>query len=188
MDRLRSGWRSPIDSVTGTPLRTSVLEAWRTNNRVTMDLVERLPKRLWDLTVPGGRRTIRAVAAHLHNARCSWLKTLGREHGLKAPLRVDHRRVTSKQLVAALQRSGKGMEALLELGIASGGAVPPSKGYVWRNLSLDVAHVLTYFVAHEAHHRGQITMIARQTGHRLSTAATAGLWQWKNEGVVEGIA
>jgi uncharacterized damage-inducible protein DinB len=50
---------------------------------------------------------------------------------------------------------------------------------VWRNLSLDVGHVLTYFVAHEAHHRGQIVMVARQTGHRLASGITAGLWQWK---------
>jgi len=71
------------------------------------------------------------------------------------------------------------MEALLELGLASGGQVPPSKGYVWRNLSLDVGHVLTYFVAHEGHHRGQIIMVARQTGHRLPRAVTDGLWQWK---------
>ena len=73
------------------------------------------------------------------------------------------------------------MEALLELGIASGGQIPPSKGYVWRNLSLDVGHVLTYFVAHEAHHRGQITMLARQTGQRLPRAVTDGLWQWKTD-------
>jgi uncharacterized damage-inducible protein DinB len=119
------------------------------------------------------------IAAHLHNARCRWVKTLGREHGIKAPARVDHRRVARRQLVAALKRSGDGIEALLELGLAADGQVPPSAGYVWRNLSLDVGHVLTYFVAHEAHHRGQIVMVARQTGHRLPSAVAAGLWQWK---------
>jgi uncharacterized damage-inducible protein DinB len=108
-----------------------------------------------------------------------WLKTLGREHGLRTPARVDHRRVTPRQLVAALKRSSAGMEALLKLGFASQGRVPPSKGYVWRNLSLDVGHVLTYFVAHEAHHRGQIVMVARQAGQRLPRPATDGLWQWK---------
>ena len=35
------------------------------------------------------------------------------------------------------------MEELLELGFAAGGVLPPSKGYVWRNLPLDVGHVLT---------------------------------------------
>lgn len=111
-----------------------------------------------------------------------WIKTLGREHGITTPARVDHHRVARRELVAALKRSSAGMEALLQLGLAAGGQIPPSKRYVWRNLSLDVGHVLTYFVAHEGHHRGQIIMVARQTGHRLPRAATDGLWQWKSAG------
>jgi uncharacterized damage-inducible protein DinB len=161
---------------------SSLLTAWRTNNRVTTRFIEGLPRAIWDLGVPGAPpRTIRAIAAHLHNARCRWVKTLGREHGITTPARVDHHRVTPRQLVAALKRSGTGIEALLNLGLASGGRVPPSKAYVWRNLSLDVGHVLTYFVAHEAHHRGQIVMVARQTGYRLPETITSALWQWKME-------
>jgi uncharacterized damage-inducible protein DinB len=161
-------------------LQTSVISAWRTNNRVTTELIERLSPELWHVVVPGvPSRAVRTIAAHLHNARCMWVKTLGREHGVTIPAGVDHRRVTPRQLVAALKKSSAGIEALLDLGLAADGRVPPSKGYVWRNLALDVAHVLTYFVAHEGHHRGQIVMVARQTGHRLPAATTAGLWQWR---------
>src|SRR5712664_1721788 len=161
-------------------LRATVIAAWRTNNRVTVQLIQHLPTALWDIAAPGApQRTVRAIAAHLHNARCRWVKTLGREHGITAPTLVDHRRVTRRQLVAALKRSSNGIEALLKLGLASGGEVPPSRGYVWRNLSLDVGHVLTYFVAHEGHHRGQLIMVARQTGHRLPRATAGALWQWK---------
>jgi uncharacterized damage-inducible protein DinB len=162
------------------PLQASLLAAWQTNNRVTVQLIERLPPALWKLGVPGTpKRTIRAIAAHLHNSRCGWVRTLGREHGITAPARVDYHRVTPRQLVAALKRSCTGIEDILKLGFAANGQVPPSKGYVWRNLSLDVGHVLTYFVAHEAHHRGQIVMVARQTGHRLPAATIGGIWQWK---------
>jgi uncharacterized damage-inducible protein DinB len=73
------------------------------------------------------------------------------------------------------------MEALLELGLANRGQLPPSKRYVWRSLELDVGHVLTYFVAHEGHHRGQLVLVARQTGHRLPAAVTAKLWRWKGD-------
>ncbi len=107
-----------------------------------------------------------------------WLKTLGREHGIKTPARVDHKRVTQRQLVAALKQSSAAMEALFKLGFNTG-ELPNSKGYVWRNLSLDLGHVVTYYIAHEAHHRGQLVMIARQTGHRLPAGVTAQLWQWK---------
>jgi uncharacterized damage-inducible protein DinB len=160
-------------------LERSLTSAWRTNNRVTIDLIERLPKELWVADVPGiPRRTIRAIAAHLHNARCRWINTLGREHGIELPPRVDQHRVTQKQLAAALKQSGKAMESLFALA-SDAGELPPSKAYVWRNLSLDLAHVVTYFIAHDAHHRGQIVMAARQTGHRLPSAVHGRLWRWR---------
>ncbi len=157
----------------------ALLAAWRTNSRVTSWLVEHLTDAVWNAPVPGpSRRTVRMTAAHLHNARCSWTKTLGREHGIEAPALVDGRRVARGALLPALRRSSRGIEAILALGLGAGGRVPPSKGYVWRNLPLDVQHVLTYFVAHEAHHRGQIVWLARSLGHRLPPAVTNGLWQW----------
>jgi uncharacterized damage-inducible protein DinB len=157
----------------------ALLTAWRTNSRVTTYLVEHIPDALWDIPIPGApQRTVRMIAGHLHNARCMWLKTLGREHGVAIPPSVDRHTVSRRGLLAALKRSSRGIEALLELGIDGGGRVPPSKGYVWRNLPLDVPHVLTYFVAHEGHHRGQIVMLARQLGHRLPSSVSAGLWLW----------
>jgi uncharacterized damage-inducible protein DinB len=159
--------------------RATLLRAWRTSARVTAFLTERLPAELWDAKIPGEpQRTVRMLAAHLHNSRCGWIRTLGREHGIAVPALVDRRRVTRPQLVTALRRSARGIEALLVLGFDAGGKVPPSKAYVWRNLPLDVGHVLAYFVAHEAHHRGQLVMLARQLGHRLPSATVNGLWQW----------
>src|SRR5213594_3416829 len=151
-----------------------LLDAWRTNNRVTVFLVEHLPHELWGARVPGApRRTVRMIAGHIHNARCMWIKTLGKEHGIDVPEPVDRRRVGPKQLVPALNRSSRGMVSLLTLGCDHDGIIPASSAYVWRNLPLDVGHVLAYFVAHEGHHRGQIVMLARQLGYRLPVPVTA---------------
>lgn len=164
-------------------LQDAILASWSTNSRVTEYLVEHIPPAVWSAAVPGvPSRTVRAIAAHLHNSRCSWIRTLGREHGIVAPTRVDHRKVTARQLVAALERSGRGIGALLALGCEHGGRVPPSRGYVWRNLPLDVGHVLTYFVAHEGHHRGQIVLVARQLNCRLPVSIAGGLWDWRGRG------
>jgi uncharacterized damage-inducible protein DinB len=165
-------------------LNETILAAWRTNNRVTVFLVENIPDTVWTARVPGApRKTICMLAGHLHNARCMWLKTLGRPHGVPVPSSVDRRKVTRRQLIAALNRSSRGIEALLQLGCRSGGTVPATRAYAWRNLPLDVGHVLTYFVAHEGHHRGQIVLVAKQIGARLPSAVTAGLWQWTKRAV-----
>jgi uncharacterized damage-inducible protein DinB len=160
-------------------LRDTIFGTWRTNNRVTVFLVEHLPPGLWATAVPGApRRTIRMIAGHLHNARCMWIKTLGQELGVTVPRSVDRRRVGRKELVLALERSSRGILRLLALGCEQGGRIPMASTYTWRNLPLDVGHVLAYFVAHEAHHRGQIVLAARALGQRLPSAVTVGLWQW----------
>jgi uncharacterized damage-inducible protein DinB len=154
-----------------------LIAAWRTNHRVTAYLIENLPPELWSKAIPGSpRRTVRMLAAHIHNARCMWIKMIGARHGIVAPALVDGRSVRPAELKRALERSNKGFIELIRLGVARGGTIPPS---AWQNFPTDLLHFLTYFVAHEAHHRGQLCMLARQLGHRLPKDVTAGLWQWK---------
>jgi uncharacterized damage-inducible protein DinB len=155
----------------------AVISAWRTNHNVTVYLVKNLPAELWSMSIPGSpRRTVRALAAHIHNARCMWIKMIGARHGVTVPRTVDGRSVRPTSLVRALDRSSRAMIDLIRLGAARGGEIPPAS---WQNFPTDLAHFLSYFVAHEAHHRGQLVMLARQLGHRLPDEITAGLWQWK---------
>ena len=159
--------------------REMLLDAWRTNNRVTVFLFEHLTQELWKASVPGApRRTVRMIAGHIHNARCMWIKTLGKEHGIVVPRAVNRHKVEPRELITALAGSSRGIISLLTLGCDRGGMIPISSAYTWRNLPLDVGHVLTYFVAHEGHHRGQIVMLARQLGHRLPVEVTGGLWHF----------
>ena len=155
---------------------TSLIAAWRTNNRATTYLVEHLPRAVWSSQVPGiPRLTVGMIAAHIHNSRCRWIKSLGAPHGLKVPRLVDLRRVRPAELVKALSRSSDGMISLIELGMANGGRVPRA---TWQNFPTDLYHLLSYFAAHEGHHRGQLCMVARQLGQRLPREVASGIWQW----------
>jgi uncharacterized damage-inducible protein DinB len=154
----------------------SVVAAWRTTNRATIYLIEHLPAAIWAAEVPGvPRRRVRTIAAHLHNCRCMWVKALGARHGVPVPVPVDSRRVRPRELVRALGRSSEGIVRLIELGAARGGRVPRA---TWQNFPTDLEHFLSYFVAHEAHHRGQLCLIARQLGHPLPREIAGGVWQW----------
>jgi|SRR5579872_973154 len=154
-----------------------VITAWRTNNAATVFLVRHLPAAVWTENVPGiPRKTIGMIAAHLHNSRCMWVKSLGAAHGIQVPRRVDLRRAKQADVVAALPRSSEGLVALIELGIAHGGQLPPA---FWQNFPTDLQHFLSYFAAHEGHHRGQLIMAVRQLGHRLPPSVVGGVWQWK---------
>ena len=155
----------------------ALIAAWETNNRVTLYLIENLPAELWSMKVPGSpRRTVGTIAAHIHNTRCMWIKMIGARHGVVVPKPVDTRTVKPPELLRALAHSNRGMIDLINLAVARGGSIPPA---AWQNFPTDVVHFLNYFVAHEAHHRGQLCMLARQLGHRLPAEVTAGLWQWK---------
>jgi uncharacterized damage-inducible protein DinB len=160
-----------------TSLGDAIIAAWRTNHLATVYLVRNLPARAWGQEVPGvPRKTIGMIAAHLHNSRCGWIKSLGAKNGVTVPRRLDFRRATKAQVVAALPRSSRGMIDLIELGVARGGRLPPA---VWQNFPTDLAHFLAYFTAHEGHHRGQLILAARQLGYRLPQSVVDGVWQWK---------
>jgi uncharacterized damage-inducible protein DinB len=157
-----------------------IVEAWRTNCRVTRLLIGGLPPKIWMEPIPGlPRRTVRMVAAHFHNARSGWINTLGVPLGIPRPPRVSTFKATRQEVLAALPHSDKGIEDILHAGIRAGGLVPATPKYVWRNLPLDVGHVMAYFVAHEAHHRGQLLLVARQLGARLPREVTDRMWWWQ---------
>ena len=112
---------------------------------------------------------------HVSQEPPGWIKALGGRHCIVAPALVDPRRVSRAGLLRALSRSSEGMIRLIELGAARGGKAPRS---TWQNFPTDLEHFLAYFVAHEAHHRGQLVLLARQLGEPLPKDATSGLWQW----------
>jgi len=146
----------------------ALLNAFNINNRINRYLIENLPPDAWRAKPADGKgRTIAAIVAHMHNVRVMWLKATKYE---EVPLQLDRATVTPTQALRGLESSREALSVVLSLAIAGDGRI--------RNFRPDVAGFFGYLIAHDAHHRGQITMLARQVGHPLPQKAMFGMWEW----------
>jgi uncharacterized damage-inducible protein DinB len=98
-----------------------------------------------------------------------WLKaTKGK---VKVPVQLDRFTVTPAQAKKALDSSHAALREVLQSSLKGDGRI---KGF-----RPDVAGFFGYLIAHDAHHRGQITtMLARQVGHAIPQKAMFGMWEW----------
>jgi uncharacterized damage-inducible protein DinB len=146
----------------------ALLSAFDTNNRINQYLVENLPAEAWNAKPPDGKgRTVAAIIAHMHNVRVMWLKAAKAD---QLPEQLERASVTPTQAVRGLEESRQALNTLIRRALAGDGRI--------KNFRPDVAGFLGYLIAHDAHHRGQIAMLARQLGHPLSQKAMFGMWEW----------
>lgn len=148
-------------------LLDALLAMYATNNRITRYLIDNLPEDAWRAEPPGGKgRTVAGIVAHIHNVRAMWLKAAG---GILVG-KVEPKTVTRAEALAAMERSHAALSTELAAALAGDGRI---KGF-----KPDAAGFIGYLVSHDAHHRGQIAMLARQMGHPLPQKATLGMWEW----------
>jgi uncharacterized damage-inducible protein DinB len=169
-------------SISSNDIRAVLLETYAVNDRMNQLLLEHLDPRAWRAKLPGassrGGRTIAAIFAHLHNSRLVWLKHSAPH--LKAPAPLDPARCTQKQAAAAHARSAARCLEMLSDALSTSGSrrVTTFSRGGWTRTWPAGATMFSYMFAHEAHHRGQIIMLAHQLGCRLPDNAAYGSWQW----------
>ena len=150
----------------------SLLHAFETNDRITRYMIENLPKEAWTAKPPDGKgRTISAIVAHIHNVRLMWLKAVKCD---SIPEQLDKASVTPAQALKALQQSRDSLASVLKKSLETDGNV--------KSFKPDVTGFVGYLIAHDAHHRGQISLLARQVGHPLPQKAMFGMWEWGSRG------
>lgn len=151
------------------------------NERVNQKLLEHLDAGAWSAKPVGGVRTIAAVVAHMHNVRVKWVRLNAPEVGVPVQLKRAH--CTQEEARAALAASAVRCVEML----ASGMTVFLRDG--WARPWPVGAEMLCYMLAHEAHHRGQVCMLAHQVGFPLPDVVTSGMWSWESlwgEGLESG--
>jgi uncharacterized damage-inducible protein DinB len=165
-----------------TQLAPAAVRIFAANDLMNQALIEHLDPAVWNAKLPikslGNTRTIAAIFTHMHNARTKWIR-LSAPH-LKVPLQLNRLHCTQQQASAGLTESAARCEEMLAEALGdSGGRVKQFLRDGWAQPWPVGPEMLCYMLAHEAHHRGQVCMLAHQLGFPLPRKVIAGIWNWE---------
>jgi uncharacterized damage-inducible protein DinB len=161
-----------------THLGRSATQIFAANERINQMLIEHLDASAWRAKPPGKVRPIAAIFTHMHNVRAKWIR-LTAPH-LKVPRQLRRTQCTQQEVRAALADSAiRCSEMLAEALGGSGGRIEKFHRDGWAKPWPVGPEMLCYMISHEAHHRGQVCMLAHQLGFPLPMELTSGLWNWE---------
>jgi uncharacterized damage-inducible protein DinB len=160
-----------------TELGQAAVRIFAANERMNQILIEHLDPAAWKAKPPGKVRSIQAIFTHMHNVRCKWVR-LTAPH-LKVPRQLNRAHCTAKQARAGLSESGARCAEMLAEALGGGGRVAKFRRDGWAAPWPVGVEMLCYMIAHEAHHRGQVCMLAHQMGFRLPNKVMSGIWSWE---------
>src|SRR5580765_673370 len=158
-----------------------LVETYSVNDAMNQHLLAHLNPRAWraePLGPRGSGRTIAAIFAHLHNSRLVWIKNSAPH--LRCPKALDPYRCTMRQAAAAHKKSAAQCLRMLTDALSGGAArrVTKFSRGSWAPVWPAGGAMFAYMFSHEAHHRGQILMLAHQLGYRVPPNVWGRIWQW----------
>ncbi len=145
------------------------IETWEIHQRINLYLLEAIAEEhLSDVSASKGR-SVGDQFAHLHKVRLMWLKVAAPDL-LKDLDTLEKGTVLTKALLAEeLNKSAAAVSSLLRQGFEQG----KIKGF-----KPHPAAFMGYLISHESHHRGQMMLALKQSGHPVSQKTQFGLWEW----------
>lgn len=170
--------RQPSQSKDRARLGRAAAQVFAANDRINQILIDHLDPAAWKAKPLGKVRAIAAIFAHMHNVRCKWIR-LTAPH-LKIPRQLHRAQCTPRQARAALAESAaRCAEMLAEALDGRAGRIEKFLRDGWGRPWPAGVEMLCYMISHEAHHRGQVCMLAHQLGCKLPNAATSDMWNWE---------
>ena len=156
------------------------------SDRMNQVLIEHLAPEVWTAKPLGRTRTIAAIFTHMHNVRCKWVRLTAPHLMVPEQLKLLNRaHCTPQQACAGLAESAACCAEMLAeaLGDRDGrignGRIGKFHRDGWAPAWPVGVEMLCYMVAHEAHHRGQVCMLAHQLGFPLAKGVAEGIWNWE---------
>ncbi len=158
-------------------LRQSLAAAFAVNERMNQMVLEQLHPAAWRSKPPGKRvRSIADIFAHVHNIRRKWVRLSA--PGMKLPAPLQHTRCTPQQARKALAESARCCLQMIAGSLTGSGQT--KKQFLrdgWARPWPAGVAMVAYMISHEAHHRGQVCMLAHQLGHPLTDGYKIWLWE-----------
>ena len=137
-----------------TQLGRTAVQIFAANDRMNQMVIEHLDPAAWKAKPAGKARTIGAIFTHPH--------------------------CTPQQAQASLAESAaRCAELLAEALDGRGGRVETFLRDGWARPWPVGLEMLCYMLSHEAHHRGQVCMLAHQLGFPLPNGVASGIWNWE---------
>ena len=159
-------------------LSPSASRIFAVNERMNQLVIEHLNPAVWKVRPPGDVRTIAAIFTHMHNVRCKWIR-LTAPH-LKVPSQLNRANCTPPQACTALAESAALCAEMLDQALGSGAPrIEKFRRDGWAKPWPVGMEMLCYMISHEAHHRGQVCMLAHQLGFPLPNKVMSGIWDWE---------
>lgn len=146
-----------------------ILETWHLNNRINLYLLNAIDEKyLADISASKGR-TVAEQFGHMHNVRLMWLKA-AMPALLEGQTKMEKESKWNKNVLAAeLEKSNEAISKLLANGFETG----KIKGF-----KPHPSAFFGYLISHESHHRGQIILSLKQSGHPIDQKTQYGIWEW----------
>ncbi|MES2222372.1 MAG: DinB family protein [Acidobacteriota bacterium] len=158
-------------------LSPSASRVFAINEQMNQLVIKHLDPAAWKAKPPGGVRTIAAIFTHMQNVRSKWIR-LTAPH-LKIPAQLNRANCTPQQARAGLAESATRCCQMLEEALSRNpGHIEEFRRDGWARPWPVGLEMLCYMISHEAHHRGQVCMLAHQLGYPLPNKVMSKMWDW----------
>jgi uncharacterized damage-inducible protein DinB len=146
---------------------SALTETWQIHNRINLYLLDAIDEaHLADMLTSKGRN-VGEQFAHINNVRLMWLKAANPAL-LEGLPKIEKDNIAKESLSDTLNKSAVAIEQLLDQSVDG-----KIKGFKPHSTAF-----LGYLISHESHHRGQIMLALKQSGHPVNQKVQYGIWEW----------